>query len=260
MTASISTTAAFLPSSKLPLATNKILTGTAHTSSHMTGALHVSPHQSSFFDSAASSFSPITTTTTSSWIASTTSTTTGAQPQQFDAILPDPVILVGMSVVVVISIVAAIVWNTQVVPVSRTKLAISKAKGPVKEYLDELRVAAAVAAAAGATSSKSTTTTATTSIDDQYDETVTNNVDLMTTEVNNSNNNNNRSFERWLFADWLRPRSAPKKAPAIPESLLFGVSLKDAKWNSGDNPVLVTTAMMMVGVVVASIAEQFRGM
>ena len=183
--------------------------------------------------------------------------------QQFDATLPDPLILVGMSIVVVISIVAAIVWNPQVVPVSRTKLAISKAKGPVKEYLDELRVAETEAAAAAAASlSKSTaskgTANASINSEDQNDETAMNsNMDPITTD--NNNKKNNRSFERWLFADWLRPRST-KKAPAIPSSLLLGVPLKDAKWNSGDNPVLVTTAMMMVGIVVASISEQFRGL
>ncbi len=49
-----------------------------------------------------------------------------------------------------------------------------------------------------------------------------------------------RDFERWLFSDWLnRPtngKEGRRKEPALP-------ILKDAKWNSGDNPVLVTAAM-----------------
>ncbi len=49
-----------------------------------------------------------------------------------------------------------------------------------------------------------------------------------------------RDFERWLFADWLNKatngKGGRRKEPALP-------ILKDAKWNSGDNPVLVTAAM-----------------
>ena len=48
-----------------------------------------------------------------------------------------------------------------------------------------------------------------------------------------------RDFERWLFTDWLSKPGAKggrQKEPALP-------ILKDAKWNSGDNPVLVTAAM-----------------
>lgn len=63
-----------------------------------------------------------------------------------------------------------------------------------------------------------------------------------------------RDFERWLFSDWLnKPTSAQKggrqKEPALP-------ILKDAKWNSGDNPVLVTAAIMLLGVILASITER----
>lgn len=48
-----------------------------------------------------------------------------------------------------------------------------------------------------------------------------------------------RDFERWLFSDWLNKPGAKggrQKEPALP-------ILKEAKWNSGDNPVLVTAAM-----------------
>ena len=50
-----------------------------------------------------------------------------------------------------------------------------------------------------------------------------------------------RDFERWLFSDWLNKPSSSgeggrRKEPALPV-------LREAKWNSGDNPVLVTAAM-----------------
>ena len=48
-----------------------------------------------------------------------------------------------------------------------------------------------------------------------------------------------RDFERWLFTDWLNKldtKGGRQKEPAFP-------ILKEAKWNSGDNPVLVTAAM-----------------
>ena len=131
-------------------------------------------------------------------------TVTEQQPAtSFDPILPETSTLVGMGVIVALCVAAAIVWNTQVVPVSRTKLALSKSKGDVKEYLDELR---------------------------------------------DADDDDNRKVEQWLFTDWL-DKSKTKKAPAVP-------FLKKAKWNSGDNPVVVTAAMMMVGIVVASFTER----
>jgi hypothetical protein len=122
----------------------------------------------------------------------------------FEPILPDPSALIGMGSVIVLCVIAAVVWSEQVVPVSRTKLAISKRRGAVKEYLDEL---------------------------EEEEE--------------------SRPIEQWLFADWLRSRagSNDKKEPALP-------ILKNAKWNSGDNPVLVTSALLMVGVLVAAVTER----
>ena len=61
-----------------------------------------------------------------------------------------------------------------------------------------------------------------------------------------------RDFERWLFSDWLNKpgtKGGRQKEPALP-------ILKEAKWNSGDNPVLVTAAIMMIGIVLASITER----
>lgn len=125
-----------------------------------------------------------------------------APARSFEPILPDTSALLGFGVVVAISIVAAIVWNTQVVPVSRTKLALSKKSGDVKEYLDGLK------------------------------------------ETEDSD----RKFEQWLFTDWLQT-SRTKKDPALP-------ILPKAKWNSGDNPVLAATALIIVGVVISSIVEK----
>ena len=58
-----------------------------------------------------------------------------------------------------------------------------------------------------------------------------------------------RDLERWLFSDWLNKNKQPKD-PAIP------FVLKKAKWNSGDNPVLVTSALLFVGVLIGSITDR----
>ena len=44
------------------------------------------------------------------------------------------------------------------------------------------------------------------------------------------------------------------------DALLFFLlcTLRKAKWNSGDNPVLVTAGIMMVGIVIASITERVQ--
>mmetsp|Transcript_29527 Transcript_29527/g.71309 ORF Transcript_29527/g.71309 Transcript_29527/m.71309 type:complete len:241 (-) Transcript_29527:2938-3660(-) len=57
----------------------------------------------------------------------------------YDAVMPSKETLVGMGFIVVLCAVAAWVWSEQVVPVSRTKLALSKKDGEVKAYLDELK-------------------------------------------------------------------------------------------------------------------------
>ena len=77
--------------------------------------------------------------------------------------------------------------------------------------------------------------------------------------VTSTNNNANveikpnvgdgRDLERWLFSDWLNKSKQPKD-PAIP------FVLKKAKWNSGDNPVLVTSALLFVGVLIGSLTDR----
>lgn len=167
--------------------------------------------------------------------------TTTSSSQVFEAVAPDASLLIGMGSVVLLCIVAGFVWANEVVPVSRTKLAISKSRGEVREYLDEL--------------------SGNNNGDIDLDATV------MTTEgmneqniINQSSNNDvirpnvgdGRDFERWLFSDWLnnnKSKGGRQKEPALP-------ILKKAKWNSGDNPVVVTAAIMMLGVVVASVTER----
>ena len=51
----------------------------------------------------------------------------------FEPILPDTTTLVGFGIIVILSIVASFVWANQVVPVSRTKLALSKRDGEVSQ-------------------------------------------------------------------------------------------------------------------------------
>ena len=173
-----------------------------------------------------------------------------AQPTQvFEPIMPQTETLVGMGAIVFLSVVVSWVWANQVVPVSRTKLAIDKNRGELKEYLDDLK-------ASGGTEYNNI---------DQGDGILQ---EMNSTSAVNSNDEatrtiqpltsastgDNRSFERWLFTDWLRDNKSARKPgrqkePAIP-------ILKDAKWNSGDNPVLVASTLIGLGVIVSSVIEQ----
>eukprot|EP00985_Skeletonema_marinoi_P008839 scaffold4036_cov94-Skeletonema_marinoi.AAC.8 len=170
-------------------------------------------------------------------------TTSSTSPQVFEAVLPDSSLLIGMGSVVLLCIVAGFVWANEVVPVSRSKLAISKSRGEVRGYLDDL---------SGSSSSD----------DDDIELNATMIAEGTEQQINESTNNNDemikpnvgdgRDFERWLFSDWLnsnKSKGGRQKEPALP-------ILKKAKWNSGDNPVLVTAAIMMLGVVVASVTER----
>lgn len=154
--------------------------------------------------------------------------------QVFEAVAPDASFFVGIGSVVLLCIVAGSVWANDVVPISRAKLAISKSRGEVKEYLDDLK------------------TDNDTSVDDLDAATMISDNQDESVENVKRNEGDGRGFERWLFSDWLnKPASkgGRQKEPALP-------ILKDAKWNSGDNPVLVTAAIMMLGVVLASITER----
>lgn len=158
----------------------------------------------------------------------TTTTTTLPSGTTFEAILPDTSVLFGFAGIAILSALAVWVWANQVVPVSRTNLAMSKQNGPVKDYLDDLRQAGG----GNATATSTTTTNATS--------TTTN-----TTE-------DNRDFERWMFTDWLEKpekKAGRQKEPALP-------ILKKAKWNSGDNPVLAASALIGLGVLFTSVTER----
>jgi hypothetical protein len=199
----------------------------------------------------------------------------------FEAIGPDPSVLVTFGIVVLVCIAAGYVWANDVVPVSRTKLAISKNRGDVRDYLDSLRppdpgitvteeeddrvegmhtILDESAQQQLALSSTTTTTLSDAGDGDSSSSIVTTTKDQPQRFNRNGNNiivkpnvGDGRDFERWLFTDWLNKPNMSKvgrrKEPALP-------ILKDAKWNSGDNPVLVTAAIMMLGVVVASITER----
>ena len=164
-------------------------------------------------------------------------------PQVFEAVLPDSSLLIGMGSVVLLCVVAGFVWANEVVPVSRTKLAISKSRGEVRGYLDELSGSSSV----GADGIELNATMIAEGTELQINESANSNEELVKPNVGDG-----RDFERWLFSDWLnnnKSKGGRQKEPALP-------ILKKAKWNSGDNPVLVTAAIMMLGVVVASVTER----
>ena len=58
-------------------------------------------------------------------------------------------------------------------------------------------------------------------------------------------------LQSWFFTDWLEKRR--KRSQSKPSALPF---LKKAKWNSGDNPILVAFAGIMACVLASSILER----
>jgi len=184
-----------------------------------------------------------------------TATATAGEMKTFEAVAPDSSTLIGFGVVLVLSVIASFVWANEVVPVSRTKLALSKRNGDVKEYLEGLKEAPLANADANAVNGDEL------SLSEELDGVNTN----TSTSTKRKDKNNveikpnvgdGRDVERWLFSDWLNDNKSAggkgrKKEPALP-------ILKKAKWNSGDNPVLVTAGIMMVGIVIASITERVQ--
>jgi hypothetical protein len=167
----------------------------------------------------------------------------------YPAMLPTSETLAGLGLTALLCLVAAWVWSTQVVPVSRTKLALSKRNGPVRDYLDELR-----AAADSDTATPIASLSSSSSLVGDHANDAPNNATVVST------NDNTRALERWLFADWLnndqsttspqrRTSGGRQKEAALP-------ILKNAKWNSGDNPVLAATALISMGVILTSITER----
>lgn len=124
--------------------------------------------------------------------------------EAFEPTALDTNTVVAFASIFLLSGLITVVWQTQVVPVSRTNLALDKKDGQVRDYLDELH------------------------------------------------EDDSRKVERWLFTDWLQKSTkmgGRLKEPALP-------ILKKAKWNSGDNPVLAATALIMAGVVASSVVEK----
>ena len=58
-----------------------------------------------------------------------------------------------------------------------------------------------------------------------------------------------RQLERWFYTDWIKKVPGSNKPSALP-------FLKKAKWNSGDNPILVAFAAIFSLVFAASLAER----
>ena len=172
----------------------------------------------------------------------------------YEAVIPQTETLIGMGVIAILCVVLYFVWEKQVVPVSRTKLALSKKKGDVKNYLDELKA-----------SELSSETTQTIGSVDENSSLLTEgsamginsstDTDKSDNEIQTENQpSSDRAFERWLFNDWLVDNKSEKKAgrqkqPALP-------ILKNAKWNSGDNPVVVAALLMMIGVIFTALTER----
>jgi hypothetical protein len=155
--------------------------------------------------------------------------------------MPQTEALFGMGAIVIICVVTGWVWANQVVPVSRTKLAISKNRGEVKEYLDELKKAAASDDASN--------------VEENLEEMANTSAKEDAAGIP-KNDDDSRAFERWLFTDWLQDnksstgrKAGRQKEPALP-------ILKDAKWNSGDNPILAASALIGLGVLFTAITER----
>jgi hypothetical protein len=159
----------------------------------------------------------------------------------YEPILPQMETLVGMGLIVLLCIAACWTWANQVVPVSRTNLALSKRRGEVKEYLDGLKDSEAALANK--------------ELEIEFLAIATNVTGAEEAAVPSpAPSKDDRSFERWLFSDWLQDNKSARKAgrqkePALP-------FLKDAKWNSGDNPVLAASALIGLGVLFTAVTER----
>jgi hypothetical protein len=93
----------------------------------------------------------------------------------------------------------------KVVPVSRTKLAISKKSGSVREYLDQLKEAGELSKIKESALLSTPALSASAETAD-----VLENMAATPTSISNSDvhslaqEENNRTFKRWLFTDWLQ--------------------------------------------------------
>ena len=191
--------------------------------------------------------------------------TSQASTTSFDAILPDTTTLIGFGIILIVCAIAANVWANQVVPISRTKLAIAKQKNSnstLRQYLDELlEIENSTGNSVTTFANMTELASATTSMNDVTDSVVSDQETITDDRIGSNSNRSsgrfeggNRAWERWLFTDWLVKdstirKSGRQKEPAVP-------ILKSAKWNSGDNPVLVATTLILLGVLLTSVTER----
>jgi type II secretory pathway pseudopilin PulG len=178
----------------------------------------------------------------------------------FDPILPDTTILIGFGIIVILCAIAANVWANQVVPISRTKLAIAKqqnSNSTLRQYLNEL-LEIENNIVPNVDDDKNSPNPITLSTINELNNSIIvegeNELDDAITTNSNRTLYGDRALERWLFTDWLIKdskirKSGRQKEPAIP-------ILKNAKWNSGDNPILVATTLILLGVLVTSVTER----
>ena len=149
-------------------------------------------------------------------------TATAGEMKTFEAVAPDSSTLIGFGVVLVLSVIASYVWANEVVPVSRTKLALSKRNGDVKEYLEGLKEAPLANADANAEKGDEL------SLSEELDGVNANTSTSTSTKRKDKNNveikpnvGDGRDVERWLFSDWLNDNKSAggkgrKKEPALP--------------------------------------------
>jgi type II secretory pathway pseudopilin PulG len=158
-------------------------------------------------------------------------------------------VLARFAVIFAVLLGTALYWWQVVIPQQRTRLAISKSRGQVKQLLDQLVTDDGTA---NGTSSSTITT-------DNCMTTVTSETSGDSAVVSNGNDGfsaEQKSLLRWFFSDWLdrrEGRRGGKKPAAIP------VFSQGAKWNSGDNPILVAFGGIMACVIAASLAERVGG-
>mmetsp|Transcript_20866 Transcript_20866/g.24828 ORF Transcript_20866/g.24828 Transcript_20866/m.24828 type:complete len:241 (+) Transcript_20866:54-776(+) len=235
----MTTSMAFAPStpSRAPSSTSHCNTGSKFSClTRITSGLTIRPHTLS------SSFIPLSTPLHA--IASPD--VSGGPSVVYEAILPPTTTLVGMVLIVILCALGSWVWANQVVPTSRAKLALSKSRGEVKEYLEELKASDPAISIQSDTADEVVAASLAVSINPIVEE----------VELSNPTPQNeaDRNFERWLFTDWLQDNKSARKAgrqkePALP-------ILKDAKWNSGDNPVLAASALIGIGVLFTAFTER----
>ncbi|KAJ1439128.1 hypothetical protein B484DRAFT_427824 [Ochromonadaceae sp. CCMP2298] len=157
---------------------------------------------------------------------------------------------------------SAYVWWSQVIPQKRTELAISKRSGDVREYLEGLRGEGA-GGVGGVGEGAGVGGIGGFGVGGAGAEANADGEGELSGNLGSGNlgsgNLGNRRFEQWLFTDWVQKlptakgsrgsTARPPKSAALP-------FLKKAKWNSGDNPILVAFASIISCGAAASLAER----